>query len=176
MSIIQAIVLGLIQGITEFLPVSSSGHLIFLPAFLGWDDQGVTFDLIVHLGTLSAVVFYFRKKLWLIIKSFLVYKYSLSDSETKGFVTNRRLGLLLILSFLPVAVVGFLLDSNIRSFGIIGWSFIVWGVVLWIADRYSERLNSHKSLDKISFGNAMFFVVGNLNFPTTISFPDGSFD
>ncbi len=167
MSIIQAIVLGLIQGITEFLPVSSSGHLIFLPAFFGWEDQGVTFDLIVHLGTLSAIVFYFREKLWLIVKSFLFMGSSLlgdklafvipsTKLELSVVKTNRKLGVFLILSFLPVAVVGFLLDSNIRSFGIIGWSFIIWGVVLWIADRYSDRLKIYKSLDQMTFGNAMF--------------------
>jgi len=68
MSFVQAIILGIIQGLTEFLPVSSSGHLILFPKLFGLLDQGMAFDVVLHLGTLVAVIVYFRSKLWSIIK------------------------------------------------------------------------------------------------------------
>ena len=64
MDFLTAIILGLVQGLTEFLPISSSSHLILVPAFLGWEDQGLAFDVAVHLGTLSAVVAYFRREIF----------------------------------------------------------------------------------------------------------------
>ncbi|MFB6226604.1 MAG: undecaprenyl-diphosphate phosphatase, partial [Candidatus Paceibacteria bacterium] len=80
MGIIHSVVLGVIQGIAEFLPISSSGHLIFIPELLGWADQGLAFDVVVHLGTLAAVVVFFWEKLWTIAKSFIV---GLFDQKTE---------------------------------------------------------------------------------------------
>ncbi|PIY93468.1 MAG: undecaprenyl-diphosphatase UppP, partial [Candidatus Magasanikbacteria bacterium CG_4_10_14_0_8_um_filter_32_14] len=79
MTIIQSIVLGIVQGLSEFLPISSSGHLIFLPRLFGWSDHPIAFDVILHLGTLLAVVFYFRKKLWQLILAFFNYKKDISE-------------------------------------------------------------------------------------------------
>ncbi len=124
MSVFQAIVLGVVQGLTEFLPVSSSGHLIFFPAFFGWEDQGVVFDTVIHLGTLLAVLFYFRKTLLSLIR-------------------DRHLLELIIASMIPAGFVGPLWGERIeylfRSPQVVAWSLIGWGVVLGFADWYGKR-------------------------------------
>ncbi|MFA6427032.1 MAG: undecaprenyl-diphosphate phosphatase [Candidatus Magasanikbacteria bacterium] len=156
MSILQAIVLGIIQGLTEFLPVSSSGHLIFLPKLFGWADQGLAFDTFIHLGTLVAVVVYFRKKLLGMLKSVLLVN---SDQGTGS--SNRKLAWLIILSIIPAGIVGILFDSwieeNLRATWIIGVNFIVWGVVLFIADRVQRTtINNQQSLEKVNWRTALF--------------------
>jgi len=131
MTIFQAIILGLIQGLTEFLPISSSGHLIFLPLLFGWEDQGVAFDIMVHLGTLIAVVVYFRKK---VVQLFL--SLFSKDTVTKK---ERFLAWAVIASIIPAGIVGSMLETNSRSALIVGWSFIIWGLVLGLADWYAKR-------------------------------------
>lgn len=134
MSLFQAALLGVIQGFTEFLPVSSSGHLIFLPRLFHWADQGQAFDVVVHLGTLLAVIVYFRVKLWGIITNFF---------RKGGDPVQKRLGWFLIFSLFPAAVVGFImsevLNVEFRSTLLIGINFIVWGIVLFLADRFSQK-------------------------------------
>ena len=97
MIITQAIILGIIQGLTEFLPVSSSGHLIFLPKIFGWADQGLVFDVMMHLATLVAVVIYFGKKLCQLIRA--------GFSRKNELAVERKLAWLIILSIVPAAVV-----------------------------------------------------------------------
>lgn len=132
MTILQAIILGIIQGITEFLPVSSSGHLIFLPTLFGWEDQGIAFDVFVHLGSLVAVVFYFREKLWQLIRSFFTI-------FTKTPSVDYRLAWFIVLSIIPAGVVGLLLKTNTRSALVVGINLIFWGVVLGLADWYQKH-------------------------------------
>ena len=140
MSVIQAIILGTIQGLTEFLPVSSSGHLIFLPKLFGWSDQGLAFDTVMHLGTLLAVVVYFRRKLYEISLSVFISSKKLKVES----INDRKLFWLLILSIIPAAIVGLLFDNwietNLRATWIIGANFIVWGIILFLADMYSKKL------------------------------------
>ncbi len=131
MTILQAIVLGLVQGITEFLPVSSSGHLIFFPEFFGWSDQGVLFDVMVHVATLCAVLYYSRKTVFRMIRSFFS-----NDPDDMPF---RRLAWFVIVSMIPAGLVGYLLESNRQSATVIGVSFIVWGIALGLADKYHVR-------------------------------------
>ncbi len=131
MTFFQAITLGIVQGLTEFLPVSSSGHLILFPQLFGWSDQGITFDVIVHLGTLVAVVVYFRKKLWELGKAFF--------SRNTLLQSERRIAWLILLSIIPAGIVGVLLETNDRSAMVLGISMIVWGIVLGIADWYNKR-------------------------------------
>ena len=100
MSIFQAIFLGIIQGITEFLPISSSGHLILIPKFFNWADQGIAFDVIVHLGSLLAVVVYFRKKLQSIICG--VFDRGIDSA------LNKKLGIFIVLSIIPAGIFGLL--------------------------------------------------------------------
>lgn len=159
MSIFQAIVLGLIQGITEFLPISSSGHLIFLPHLFGWADQGIEFDAILNLGTLLAVVFYFRKELFQIAKSFLIPRSCQTEPQKKDFF----LGLMLILATIPAALVGFLwgdyLQEVFRSPSSIALTMGFWGLVLYAAQKYFEKMQATKqlsTLEKISWKQTLF--------------------
>lgn len=132
MTYLQAIVLGIIQGLTEFLPVSSSGHLIFVPVFFGWADQGISFDAVVHLGTLLAVVLFFRKKIWAILSAFW--------ERGPASKMNRRLAWLLMLSIIPAGLVGLFgeeyITSIFRSPASVAYALILWGIVLYAADRY----------------------------------------
>lgn len=143
MTILQAIVLGLIQGLTEFLPISSSGHLIFVPAVFGWVDQGVGFDVVVHLGSLLAVVWYFRAR----IKQMLL---ACADMNNPVMATDRKLAMQIVWATIPALVLGFLLEKvfsvDFRSTLLVAINLIVWGVVLAIADRYSAKKQGEKTL------------------------------
>lgn len=131
MTYLQAIILGLVQGLTEFLPVSSSGHLIFVSKLLGWVDQGVGFDLFLHLGTLVAVVWFFRVRLLNLIKA--------AFSRQPELVGERKLAWVIALSAIPAAIVGLLLETNDRNALVVGVNFIVWGLILGTADWYSRK-------------------------------------
>ncbi len=159
MSVVQAIVLGLVQGLTEFLPISSSGHLIFIPKLFGWANQGVDFDVIVHLGTLLALVIYFREKLWLMFKAFFSKKVALKE--------DRKLAWLIILATIPAGLAGLFLENKINnlyshSISIIGFSFIFWGIVLWIADWFADSCEKskdpkiQKSINEIGWKKSIF--------------------
>ena len=134
--VVRAIFLALVQGFTEFLPISSSAHLILPSALLGWDDQGLAFDVAVHFGTLSAVLFYFRKDLLLIVRSWFIHIIRQQAS------VESRLGWLLILATIPVIVTGFLLkdfvDLYLRETYVIAITTIFFGIVLFIADKKSS--------------------------------------
>jgi undecaprenyl-diphosphatase len=134
MSFLQAIVLGIVQGITEFLPVSSSGHLIAFPHFFSWDQQAYDFDVIIHIATLFAILWVMREDIILLIKNFVSGK-------------DRRLAWMIILGTVPVAVAGFLISGDfmdsIRTVKIVAWNLIIWGVVLGLADHYSSKRKNH---------------------------------
>jgi len=123
MSILQAIILGIIQGITEFLPISSSGHLIILHQLFGIDKGAFTFDIVVHLGTLIAIIIYFRADIWAILKN--------PFSKITG---------LLIVGTIPVVIAGFFLRGVMDNFRTGIWlaaAFTLTGVLLLMADRIS---------------------------------------
>ena len=153
MSALHAIVLGVVQGLTEFLPISSSGHLVFIPEFLGWPDQGLAFDVMVHIGTLVAVVIYFRKKIWMIIKAV----FSRGGNETMR--QNRSLGWLIALSIVPAGIVGFFFGDQIegafRSAAVIGWGLIGWGILLYGADLFARRAKKRKELQDLRWPHAL---------------------
>lgn len=123
MSYLQAIVLGLVQGLTEFLPISSSGHLILVPHVFGWPDQGQAFDAVIHIGTFAALVAYFRVELMELVTGAL----------------SRRVALILIVATIPAGLAGLLfgkaIEANLRSPLLIAATTAFWGVVMWIADR-----------------------------------------
>jgi len=133
---INILVLAIVQGITEFLPISSSAHLILVPVLLGWQDQGLAFDVAVHVGTLSAVVLYMRREVWLMTRDWL---------GSTGFTGNRQstvhsqLAWGVIIATVPVAVAGFLVngvvENHLRSPLVIAATTIVFGVALAWADR-----------------------------------------
>lgn len=137
MPLFQLLLLAIIQGITEFLPISSSGHLILLPGLTGMQDQGQMIDIAVHVGTLGAVIVYF----WGDVKDamFGLPRLARGKADTPG----SRLALLLIVSTIPVIVFGLFLaltglDAMLRSVAVIGWTMLIFGVVLFIADRRGD--------------------------------------
>jgi undecaprenyl-diphosphatase len=137
----QALVLGVVQGLTEFFPVSSSGHLELVPWLFGWGDfggesVGTAFDASLHLGTLAAVVFATRRQLWQLVRDGVRYPFS---AELRDSSTNGRLAWLYVITAIPAAVVGALFDDVIaEALGgpvAVAVSLIVFGAVLWWADR-----------------------------------------
>src|SRR3954468_7172039 len=99
----QAIVLGIVRGLTEFLPISSTGHLRIVPAFLGWDDPGTAFTAVIQLGTMAAVLLYFREDLWRIARAWLA---SLRDRERRRSDIDARMGWYLIIGTIPISIFG----------------------------------------------------------------------
>ncbi len=144
MSLEQIIILGLIQGITEFLPISSSAHLALLPHLVGWEDQGLGNDIAAHLGTLLAVIIYFRKQ----IRGSLV---ALAGSDASRAATpERRLIGLVLLATVPTAVLGYLLHdfagTVFRDPLIIASTTIVFGGILWLADVKGSRVRDEDTV------------------------------
>ncbi|TBU88159.1 undecaprenyl-diphosphate phosphatase [Phytopseudomonas dryadis] len=131
------LILSLIQGITEFLPVSSSAHLILPAQLLGWEDQGQAFDVAVHVGTLLAVILAFRRELMAIVQGWLRHLLRRQASA------ESRMGWLIILATLPAALVGLLLEPLIeqytRSMLVIATTTILFGLLLWWADVKGSR-------------------------------------
>ena len=138
MTIEQIIVLAIVQGITEFLPVSSSGHLILIPAFTGWPDQGVITDVMVHIGSLIAVIVYFWKDvIRLIGGGFDLLRLRMND--------NSRMALYILLATIPAVIFGVVLKKSglgdqLRSVEVIAWNAVIFGILLYVADLVGPRL------------------------------------
>jgi len=154
-SVIPALFLGILQGLTEFLPVSSSGHLVLAQGLIpGFSQPGVLFDVTLHIGTLVAVCLYFRKDLWAILLS-------LFSPATDEAVANRRLLWLLIVGSIPTAIIGLLfrkqfeaMFNDLRGAGI--W-FIITGLLLFITDRVQtsgRQLPAMRAVDALVIGIA----------------------
>ncbi len=134
MPILHLILVALIQGITEFLPVSSSGHLILLPNLTGLEDQGQTIDVAVHVGTLGAVVLYF----WSDVRRAAMGLPKVARRQIDD--QNAWLALCLIIATIPVIIAGLLLkitglDDAMRSIAVVGWATLIFGLVLYWADQ-----------------------------------------
>lgn len=137
MSYFEAVILALVQGITEFLPISSSAHLILVPKLLGWADQGLAFDVAVHVGTLVAVIVFLRKELQAIIPAWLL--------GWNGFnwTVHGKIGWLVVLATIPVGLVGLfagdLIEVYLRAPWVIGASTLFFGLWLGWADRKGDQ-------------------------------------
>lgn len=144
MDLWQLIVLAIIQGLTEFLPISSSAHLILLPQFTGWQDQGLAFDVAVHVGTLVAVLAYFRRDLALITCAWL------TSLRERRQTPESRLGWGVLVATIPVGLAGLLFSSEVedylRSPTVIAIATIVFGILLWWADRRGARTHDEYAL------------------------------
>lgn len=147
MPLLTLVLAALIQGITEFLPVSSSGHLILLPTLTGMEDQGQVIDVAVHVGTLFAVIIYFWADVRIAIGG--LFRLLRGKIDTQG----AFLALCLIIATIPVVIVGLILkltgiDMMLRSVAVIGWTMIVFGIVLYWADQTgkTERTANQWSL------------------------------
>jgi undecaprenyl-diphosphatase len=147
-STIEAIVLGIVQGLTEFLPISSTAHLRIVPAFVGWKDPGAAFTAVVQLGTMAAVLIYFRNDLWRIARTWFA---SLRRPELRGEL-DARMGWYIGLGTIPIAIFGLLfkdqIESGARDLYLIGAMLIVAGLVLFVVDINSRRDRDLGTLDK----------------------------
>ncbi|EON24082.1 undecaprenyl-diphosphatase [Nocardioides sp. CF8] len=137
--LLKAVVLGTIQGLTEFLPISSSAHLRIFPELFGWGDPGAAFTAVIQIGTELAVLIYFRHDIWRIGKAWVL---SLFKPEWRGHL-DSRMGWFIIIGSLPIVILGILLkdviEKDFRNLWIIGTTLIVMGIVLGIADRFSRN-------------------------------------
>ncbi|MGE5596475.1 MAG: undecaprenyl-diphosphatase UppP [Hyphomicrobiales bacterium] len=138
----RAAILGIVQGLTEFLPVSSSGHLILIPALFRWDDQGLAFDVALHLGTLLALLVYFWRD-W-----YVMFDAGIRDFFSVGLRFNRyrqesQLLWLLALGSIPAAVVGLAfnnwIEDNVRQAWLVAIMLAVLGTIMFVADRYTSQ-------------------------------------
>ena len=150
--LLQAVVLGIIQGLTEFLPISSSAHLRIYPELFGWGDPGAAFTAVIQIGTELAVLLYFRKDIWRIATAWLR---SLVKPDYRAHL-DARMGWFIIFGSLPIVVLGVLLkdviEEDFRSLWLIGTTLIVLGLILGVADRIGR---TDKTLKQISLRDAI---------------------
>ena len=154
-SILQALVMGIAQGLTEFLPISSSGHHIIIPALFGWDDpfiESLAFSVVLHGGTLVALLVYFRDDWRRLVPAGLA---TLRDRSFRDD-PDRRLAWLLAASTVPAAVVALLLndfiEENVREVGLVAVMLVIGGAVLWLADRWGPRTHT---IHRLTFRGAL---------------------
>src|SRR5690349_20109642 len=158
MSYIEAIVLGIVQGLTEFLPISSSGHLRIVPELFGWSDPGSSFTAVIQLGTMAAVVLYFRGDLWRIVVAWCrdAWRVARAIGSRRRIPDGRatedaRMGWYLIVATIPIAIFGFAfkdqIETGARDLRLISFTLIVGGLVLHWADRVGKRT---KGIEHIS--------------------------
>jgi undecaprenyl-diphosphatase len=160
MTILQAIVFGAVQGITEFLPVSSTAHLVLLPWFLGWPDPGLAFDVALHIGTLVALLIYFRSE-WIALT---VAAFDLARGRTTG--PNARMVLLIMVGTIPGAIAGALFESSVentlRTPLVIASTLIALAIVLVAAERTGRRkkgLHELSTADAVAVGFAQALAI-----------------
>jgi undecaprenyl-diphosphatase len=170
----QAIVLGIVQGLTEFLPVSSTAHLRIVPAFFGWEDPGSAFTAVVQLGTMAAVLIYFREDLWRIARTWFL---SLRQPELRSTL-DARMGWYIGLGTIPIGIFGFLFRDPIENGGrdlyLIGCTLIVMGLVLLYAEHVAKRTRTLERIDSrdatlIGFAQALALVPGVSRSGSTIT-------
>ena len=152
----QAIILGIVQGLTEFLPISSSAHVLIVSQFFGWTDPGAAFTAVSQIGTETAVVIYFWQDIWRIAKAWLG---QFRHPETRGS-PDVRMGWLVIVGSLPIGILGLLFDDQIetvaRNLWLVATTLIVFGILLGIADRTARSV---KSLDDLSVRDGLLYGI-----------------
>ena len=169
---IQISVLALIQGLTEFLPISSSGHLVLTPQLFDWPDQGLAFDVAVHVGTLAAVVLYFRQDIWLMARDWS------RSIITRQPTSNSRLAWWVIFATLPAVVFGLIinqgLEAAMRNPLLIAATTIGFGALLWWSDIKGQKIRdeyslSFKDIMIIGFAQALALIPGTSRSGITIT-------
>src|SRR3954451_10039333 len=174
MDALQAIVLGIVQGLTEFLPISSTAHLRIVPAFLGWDDPGAAFTAVTQLGTMAAVLLYFREDLLRIATTWFK---SLRDPALRS-THDARMGWYIGLGTIPIAVFGLAfrhpIKNGARDLYLIGIMLIVFGFILYAAERSSRQERDVESIDArdatvIGFAQAFALIPGVSRSGSTLS-------
>ena len=144
----QALVLALVQGLTEFLPISSSAHLVIPSLILGWEDQGLAFDVAVHVGTLSAVLFYYRHEVAKLMRDWTASLYSRRRTQ------SSQLAWYLLAASVPVALVGALgahfIETNLRNLPVIAATTLLFGLLLGYADKYSRGRDGKREMNLLA--------------------------
>src|SRR3954451_8972745 len=174
MSAVQAIVLGIVQGLTEFLPISSTAHLRIVSAFCGWDDPGAAFTAVVQIGTMAAVLLFFREDLLRVARDFLTGLRHPAGRANHDY----KMGWFLILGTAPIAVFGFLfkdpIENGARDLYVIGTAMIAFSFVMVLAERVAIRKREVEEIDSgdatvIGFAQALALVPGVSRSGSTIS-------
>ena len=173
-SYFEALILGIIQGLTEFLPISSSAHILIVSTLAGWGDPGAAFTAVTQLGTETAVLVYFRKDIWRIITT---WTRSLYTPELRGNI-DARMGWYVIVGTIPIGFFGYTFSDQIetaaRNLYLVATVLIVFGLVLGAADRWGKQ---DKTLDDLTiktgliygFGQALALIPGVSRSGATIS-------
>ncbi len=150
MTWLQVVVLAIVQGLTEFLPISSSGHLVLVPAFFDWSDQGLAFDVAVHFGSLVAVCIFFRGDILALLRG------GLQIARLNTDTLEARMALAIGVGTVPAAIAGLLLagwiEANLRSPAIIVFTLAGYGVLMALADRYGKR---HRDITHVRLSDAL---------------------
>ncbi len=153
MSIVEAIVLAVVQGLTEFLPVSSSGHLVLARWLFGWEDPGLDFDVAVHLGTLAAILWAFRREVWSVLQGLR------ADAGAVEGLKPRRLVWLGLIGTIPIVIVGGLLyeslENELRDATAAGAFLVVTGLLIAGAEWRLRRVNNKQALGALSDRGAL---------------------
>ena len=152
MDLLQVIILGIIQGLTEFLPVSSSGHLVLAPALFDFEDQGLALDAILHLGTLLAIIIFFRDDLSKLVHGLL--------DRTRD-PAHHRLAWYIIWASFPAGLVGLffgdVIEHELRNPTFVAWNLLVWSLVFLAADRYAAKQKpAAEGMHSLSLGQVLF--------------------
>ena len=157
--LIRALILGVVQGLTEFIPVSSSGHLILVPALFRWPDQGLAFDVGLHAGTLVAVLAYFRND-WIRMLRSVISDATRGLDGVREYAPETRLFGMLVLASIPVAVIGLLfqewVEENTREPWLVAVMLFLFGATLFVADRLEEKRSDASTLP---WGSAMLIGI-----------------
>jgi undecaprenyl-diphosphatase len=174
MSELEALLLGIVQGLTEFLPISSSGHLRIVPAFLGWEDPGAAFTAVIQLGTMAAVLIYFRRDLWNIAVAWLrEFRRPFRQASA-----DAKLGWFIILGTIPISIVGLVfsdqIESGARDLYLIGSMLIAFSFVMLAAEAYGKRRRELDDMNArdgafIGFAQALALIPGVSRSGATIS-------
>lgn len=153
----EAVVLGIVQGLTEFLPISSSAHLLIVSQLFGWEDPGAAFTAVTQIGTETAVIIYFRKDIWRIITTWVR---SLANRELRSSL-DARMGWYVIIGTIPIGVLGFVFQDAIetvaRNLWLVSFTLIGFGILLGVADRVGAKTKTLEDLrlrDGVLYGLA----------------------
>jgi len=153
----EAVVLGVVQGLTEFLPISSSAHILVVSRLFGWGDPGAAFTAVSQIGTEAAVLIYFRKDIGRILSA---WTRSLWRSELRGEL-DARMGWYIIIGTLPIAIIGLTfanwIETAARNLWLVATVLIVFGIVLGIADRWGPK---RKEIDSLRARDGLLFGLG----------------
>ena len=153
LDLLKAVFLGLLQGLTEFLPISSSAHLRIFPELFGWGDPGAAFTAVIQIGTELAVLIYFRKDIWRIGSTWVR---SLYKPELRG-VLDSRMGWYIIVGSLPIVILGVLLketiENDFRNLWVIGTTLVVLGLILGVADRVGS---TERTIERMSLKHSVY--------------------